>query len=369
MPVIQASNTTRQQSVTDIIASVALEQAALAHILNAEGEKIQKALEPCASFEVSSESRLKEYDFVYLGVLPYLGLAIGDIETAIIQLTDSISGINILTYCFDVETGLKYGDHYAPTILQESTDISEVNANRVRSILLNAFPYISVATIAARSSIPTLTQQEAITAAQLAIWKLTNNYSVAITHPNVLALYNWYLNLTPTEIIIDPAQIDLTVESVFSEIGCGVAFSFDATGVNADGTQVALSYAFSKDIVAEYGAIVHESVSGGITTVEVTHLPQGAAFTITVTGAQTLPLDGYRYLDAQDLTGLFAQTEEMRAQCDYLCNGTCHFDVLRVNASVNSMVDTITSLEKILQAKLALFGDCLCGEESSVAQS
>lgn len=42
MPVIRPSNTSRCQSVSDIIQSVALEQAALSHILNAEGEKIQK---------------------------------------------------------------------------------------------------------------------------------------------------------------------------------------------------------------------------------------------------------------------------------------------------------------------------------------
>lgn len=42
MPVITASTTTRKQAITDIIQSVALEETALSHILNAEGEKIQK---------------------------------------------------------------------------------------------------------------------------------------------------------------------------------------------------------------------------------------------------------------------------------------------------------------------------------------
>lgn len=42
MPVITPSSTTRSQAVTDIIESVALEETALSHILNAEGEKIQK---------------------------------------------------------------------------------------------------------------------------------------------------------------------------------------------------------------------------------------------------------------------------------------------------------------------------------------
>lgn len=42
MPVITAGTSTRYQAITDIVTSVALEQTALSHILNAEGEKIQK---------------------------------------------------------------------------------------------------------------------------------------------------------------------------------------------------------------------------------------------------------------------------------------------------------------------------------------
>ena len=48
MPVISSSNTTRCQAVSDIIESVALEQTALSHILNAEGEKVQRVVNlPC----------------------------------------------------------------------------------------------------------------------------------------------------------------------------------------------------------------------------------------------------------------------------------------------------------------------------------
>lgn len=45
MPIIKPGTGTRCQAITDIIGSVALEQAALAHILNAEGEKIQKIVQ------------------------------------------------------------------------------------------------------------------------------------------------------------------------------------------------------------------------------------------------------------------------------------------------------------------------------------
>ena len=45
MPVISPSQTTRCQAITDIIESVALEQAAISHILNAEGEKLHESVE------------------------------------------------------------------------------------------------------------------------------------------------------------------------------------------------------------------------------------------------------------------------------------------------------------------------------------
>ena len=44
MPVITSSKIERSQAITDIIQSVALQEAALSHILNAEGEKIQKVV-------------------------------------------------------------------------------------------------------------------------------------------------------------------------------------------------------------------------------------------------------------------------------------------------------------------------------------
>lgn len=42
MPIITSSKIDRCEAITDIIESVALQQATLSHILNAEGEQLQK---------------------------------------------------------------------------------------------------------------------------------------------------------------------------------------------------------------------------------------------------------------------------------------------------------------------------------------
>ena len=51
MPIITPETGTREQTITDIITSVTLEQTALSHILNTEGEKIQKIVAKSESVE------------------------------------------------------------------------------------------------------------------------------------------------------------------------------------------------------------------------------------------------------------------------------------------------------------------------------
>ncbi|MCL2619294.1 MAG: hypothetical protein FWD98_09640 [Defluviitaleaceae bacterium] len=56
MPVIEPGEGSREQAITDLIQSVALQEAALSHILNAEGEKMQKII---GMHDVSQEELLR----------------------------------------------------------------------------------------------------------------------------------------------------------------------------------------------------------------------------------------------------------------------------------------------------------------------
>lgn len=56
MPVITPGTETRDQAITDLIESVALQEAALSHILNAEGEKMQAVI---GMMNVTSEELLE----------------------------------------------------------------------------------------------------------------------------------------------------------------------------------------------------------------------------------------------------------------------------------------------------------------------
>ncbi len=76
MPVIETSGATRCEAITDIIASVALVEAALAHILNAEGEKIQRVV---ADTDVTSEQLLEFNN----SVLSMVG-TVGELEKVLI---------------------------------------------------------------------------------------------------------------------------------------------------------------------------------------------------------------------------------------------------------------------------------------------
>ncbi len=77
MPVISASGVSRCEAITDIIQSVALVEASLAHILNAEGEKLQRVI---ADEKVTSDELLKFNESVNAMVG-----TVKDLETVLVE--------------------------------------------------------------------------------------------------------------------------------------------------------------------------------------------------------------------------------------------------------------------------------------------
>ncbi len=73
MPVITPGESTRSQAITDIIESVALQETALSHIINAEGEKMQAII---GMEDISSDELLELNNSVQTMITAILRLEI-----------------------------------------------------------------------------------------------------------------------------------------------------------------------------------------------------------------------------------------------------------------------------------------------------
>lgn len=98
MPTISHSDTTLCQALTDMVQAIALEEAAIAHILNAEGEKLQRALQ----IQTISVSELLSINQSVLTMIEHLN----DLEGVILAKLDKIdfcrcNGSIVINQCSD----------------------------------------------------------------------------------------------------------------------------------------------------------------------------------------------------------------------------------------------------------------------------
>ncbi len=82
-------------------------------------------------------------------------------------------------YCTDLPVDAAEIANYQPINLSDST-YAATHANKLRSILLNSYPHISLETLAKKSGIDGISMCEAITATQLAVWKTAHGDIVEI---------------------------------------------------------------------------------------------------------------------------------------------------------------------------------------------
>lgn len=130
---------------------------------------------------------------------------------------------SIAAYCTDADTSTYSGGsiYYRRINLEDSTYHDAGAAERLRAVILNTFPYLTVDAVAANvnaalgeGSAQQLTQGEVISATQQAIWEITHGekYSVDDNYVGVRGMYAYDASQ-----FVYPGSLDDCIESEFTE--------------------------------------------------------------------------------------------------------------------------------------------------------
>lgn len=224
------------------------------------------------------------------------GLVAGGHQTTLFKLVDGNANTNF-AYCVDFDVTIVKNSMYTRSNVEESGYYSTQDAAMIRSIVRNAYPFISLAELRTRAGISSLTSTQAITAAQLAIWNFSNNASISHANANVTALLAWYFRLAPmpdTQTPVGVINLSSTTEAAGDR--CSVTYQYGVAGQNVDGSGIPLSFALDQDVVSLYGATVEELPTvGGVHGVRISNLPFDAVFRFMVSGTQNIAFDAYLY--------------------------------------------------------------------------
>ena len=107
---------------------------------------------------------------------------------------------SIAAYCTDADTSTTADTRYRRINLEDSTYHDTGAAARLRSVILNSFPYLTVEQVASNANavlgegtIQALTQGEVISATQQAIWEITHGqkYTVDIHYTGIRGMYEY----------------------------------------------------------------------------------------------------------------------------------------------------------------------------------
>ncbi|MEG0321456.1 MAG: SpaA isopeptide-forming pilin-related protein, partial [Oscillospiraceae bacterium] len=196
-------------------------------------------------------------------------------------------------YCLDVEKTVTDNHKYAIANVEDVNYPSKETAGKIRGILRNSYPFITLETVASRSGLEVLNAKEAITAAQMAIWELTNGGTYTVNlHPDdgniarTHALLGWYRTLPPAA-PQDPVAYLETKSTLLPDGTLDIAYR-PVTGGNLSGVTMAIpllsdNVQYTKKPLDEQG-FYHIWVAS-----------PPASFTVHFRAAQDLILDTYFY--------------------------------------------------------------------------
>ncbi|MBE6892264.1 MAG: VWA domain-containing protein [Ruminococcaceae bacterium] len=162
-----------------------------------------------------------------------------------------------IVYCCDAETGSEAGDYYRRINLEDSEYFSEENAKKIRAILTNAYPFLSVEEAKAAlkaagfEQADELDRSELITATQAAVWSIANagngdsydyNKTATTAQKNT---WGGYLHDFSAEITnfadSTTSRKYSTPEGVGARIDALKAFYLNLSGVEAEDDQIVIS--------------------------------------------------------------------------------------------------------------------------------
>ncbi|MEG1019155.1 MAG: SpaA isopeptide-forming pilin-related protein, partial [Oscillospiraceae bacterium] len=191
-------------------------------------------------------------------------------------LASTAAGSQLEAYSADSASSAVVGHHYSVINLEDAF-FGAANAKKLRTILLNSYPFTSLSSIQTASGLQILTPQEAISAAQLAVWYLTNGtaYDPYVSPDigeasRVRALRDWYMTQPDTAPLSTIANI--AIQHSFETNG-SLNIAYRATQPNipltctlspnvASTTQPLDSQGFAHTIVPNPPASLVASVSG-----------------------------------------------------------------------------------------------------------
>ncbi|MBR6527522.1 MAG: SpaH/EbpB family LPXTG-anchored major pilin [Lachnospiraceae bacterium] len=180
----------------------------------------------------------------------------------VFNLVNTLGGANVGAYCTDADTSARDNKVYRRINLEDSTYHTPGAAARLRAVILNSFPHISVEDVAKAANaagypVTDLAQGELLSATQQAIWEITHGDKYTVndhydgirgmysydeddfvypdsldaveteyTESNMINLYNYFLNMEGIEaedIVVSDASFVKTEREV-------VVVKNDATG-------------------------------------------------------------------------------------------------------------------------------------------
>lgn len=90
------------------------------------------------------------------------------------RIVDANGDTGLWCYCIDITTGTKNGHKYSVTTLDAAEYYDDSVSGKIRAILINSYPHVSVAELESRFELSGLTEEEAFIATQWILWYYSN---------------------------------------------------------------------------------------------------------------------------------------------------------------------------------------------------